>query len=175
MLLLDEPLGALDLQVRKAMQIELKRIQDVGRDHVRLRHARPGGGAGDVRPGRGDEPRPHRAAGTPHEIYDRPATEFVAAFIGDTNFLDAPAGRLAVRPESIRLAREGDGAGGTVVVRMVVGAAVQCVVRLDDGQEVLTRTQRSGDSVAEALEEGERVMVSWGPDAALDLKGGSSG
>ena len=64
---------------------------------------------------------------------------------------------------------------GTVVVRMVIGAAVQCVVRLDDGQEVLTRTQRTGDTVAEELAEGERVMVSWGPEAALELTGGSSG
>ena len=47
---------------------------------------------------------------------------------------------------------------------MVIGAAVQCVVRLDDGQEVLTRTQRSGDTVAESLAEGERVMVSWGSE-----------
>ena len=110
----------------------------------------------------------------PQEIYDRPATEFVAAFIGDTNFVDAPSGRLAVRPEHVRLSRACDGSQGTVVVRMVIGAAVQCVVRLDDGQEVLTRTQRSGDTVAESLEEGERVTVSWGPEAALDLTGGSS-
>ena len=56
-LLLDEPLGALDLKLRKDLQLELKRIQQRDRDHVRLRHPRPGGGADDVRPDRGDEPR----------------------------------------------------------------------------------------------------------------------
>ena len=52
-LLLDEPLGALDLKLRKEMQLELKHIQDADADDVRLRHARPGGGADDVRPHRG--------------------------------------------------------------------------------------------------------------------------
>ena len=55
---------------------------------------------------------------------------------------------------------------------MVIGAAVQCVIRLDDGQEVLTRTQRSGDSVAESPAKGS-AMASTGLEAALDLTGGS--
>jgi ABC-type Fe3+/spermidine/putrescine transport system ATPase subunit len=173
-LLLDEPLGALDLQVRKALQIELKRIQEsVGITFVYVTHDQEEALAMSDRVAVMNRGRIEQLA-PPQVIYDHPATEFVASFIGDTNFVDAPVGRLAVRPESIRLARGGEGSEGTVVVRMVVGAAVQCVVRLDDGQEVLTRTQRSGDSVAEELEEGERVMVSWGPDAALDLKGGGS-
>ena len=61
-LLLDEPLGALDLKLRKQMQLELKRIQQRGRDHVRPRHARPGGGDDDGRPDRGHARRPDRAA-----------------------------------------------------------------------------------------------------------------
>jgi ABC-type Fe3+/spermidine/putrescine transport system ATPase subunit len=173
-LLLDEPLGALDLQVRKALQIELKRIQEtVGITFVYVTHDQEEALAMSDRVAVMNRGRIEQLA-APQEIYDRPATEFVAAFIGDTNFVDSPAGRLAVRPENVRLTRAGEGSEGTVVVRMVVGAAVQCVVRLDDGQEVLTRTQRSGDTVAESLAEGERVMVSWGADAALDLKGGSS-
>ncbi len=173
-LLLDEPLGALDLQVRKALQIELKRIQEtVGITFIYVTHDQEEALAMSDRVAVMNGGRIEQLA-PPQEIYDRPATEFVAAFIGDTNFVDAPSGRLAVRPEHVRLSRAGDGSQGTVVVRMVIGAAVQCVVRLDDGQEVLTRTQRSGDTVAESLEEGERVVVSWGPEAALDLTGGSS-
>ena len=61
-LLLDEPLGALDLKLRKNMQLELKRIQQRGRDHVRPRHARPGRGDDDGGHDRGHEQRPHRAA-----------------------------------------------------------------------------------------------------------------
>ena len=60
-LLLDEPLSALDVKLRKQMQIELKAIQHRARDDVRVRHARPGGGACDVRPDRGHEPRAGRA------------------------------------------------------------------------------------------------------------------
>jgi spermidine/putrescine transport system ATP-binding protein len=172
-LLLDEPLGALDLQVRKALQIELKRIQEtVGITFVYVTHDQEEALAMSDRVAVMNHGRIEQLA-PPQEIYDAPATEFVAAFIGDTNFVEVPAGRVAVRPENVRLSRTGDGSEGTVVVRMVIGAAVQCVVRLDDGQEVLTRTQRSGETVAESLAEGERVMVSWGSDVALDLTGGS--
>jgi hypothetical protein len=54
---------------------------------------------------------------------------------------------------------------------MVVGPAVQCLVRTDDGQEVLARQQRSdGDDAVEALDEGEKVYVTWAEDAALVLE-----
>ena len=173
-LLLDEPLGALDLQVRKALQIELKRIQEtVGITFVYVTHDQEEALAMSDRVAVMNKGRIEQLA-PPQEIYDAPATEFVASFIGDTNFVAAPSGRLAIRPENVRLSRSGDGSQGTVVVRMVIGAAVQCVVRLDDGQEVLTRTQRSGSTVAESLTEGERVMVSWEPEVALDLMGGST-
>ena len=62
-LLLDEPLGALDLKLRKQMQLELKRDPERRRDHVHPRHARPGGGDDDGRRDRGHERRPDRAAG----------------------------------------------------------------------------------------------------------------
>ena len=173
-LLLDEPLGALDLQVRKALQIELKRIQEtVGITFVYVTHDQEEALAMSDRVAVMNRGKIEQLA-PPQEIYDTPATEFVASFIGDTNFVEQPGGRVAVRPEQIRLAREGEGLPATVLLRMVIGAAVQCVVRLDDGQEVLTRTQRSGDTVAESLTEGERVTVSWGPDVALGLTGGSS-
>jgi ABC-type Fe3+/spermidine/putrescine transport system ATPase subunit len=111
----------------------------------------------------------------PQEIYDRPATEFVAGFIGDTNFIHAGGFEVAIRPEGLRLAREGDGVRGQLLTRMVIGPTVQCVVRLDDGQEVIVRLQRSGDSVVETLVDGEEVTVTWADDEALELTGGKTG
>jgi ABC-type Fe3+/spermidine/putrescine transport system ATPase subunit len=110
----------------------------------------------------------------PREIYDRPATHFVAEFIGDTNFIELGETTVAVRPERLSLARSNGGLPGEVVVAMVIGPAVQCVVRLDDGQEVVVRTQRSGESLAESLREGDRVSVSWAESEALSLEGGES-
>jgi ABC-type Fe3+/spermidine/putrescine transport system ATPase subunit len=108
--------------------------------------------------------------GAPREIYDRPATEFVAAFVGDTNFVRVNGREVAIRPERVAVARDGDGLPGRVLATMVIGPAVQCVVRLDDGQEVLVRQPRSaGGSGLESLEEGERAVVTWADDAALTL------
>jgi putative spermidine/putrescine transport system ATP-binding protein len=113
--------------------------------------------------------------GTPREIYDRPATPFVADFIGETNFIARGGETIAVRPERMQVRRDGrheghDGFTGEVVTTMVIGPAVQCVVRGDDGQEVLVRQQRDGgESPLESLRAGERVLVSWAQDAALVL------
>ena len=72
-LLLDEPLGALDLKLRKQMQVELKEIQREVGHHVPLRHPRPGGGARDVRPHRGHGRRARcSSAASPEEVYERP-------------------------------------------------------------------------------------------------------
>ena len=86
-LLLDEPLGALDLKLRKTMQVELKDLQDRLGDHLRVRHARPGGGADDVRPDRGDGDGQICQLGSPEDVYDRPANSYVADFIGASNTL----------------------------------------------------------------------------------------
>jgi putative spermidine/putrescine transport system ATP-binding protein len=108
----------------------------------------------------------------PQEIYDHPATEFVAQFIGDTNFIEADGERVAVRPERVRLGTAGSGLRATVITRMIIGATVQWVVRLDDGQEILARLQRSGDAEAESFGDGDEVFVSWAAGEALELTGG---
>lgn len=114
--------------------------------------------------------------GAPHEIYDAPATEWIAGFIGDTNFIRVNGKEVAVRPESVRVLQGGTGLTGTVATTMVIGPAVQCLVRLDDGQEVLAREQRSGARGGiEALGEGERVSISWADDQALDFDEGGNG
>jgi hypothetical protein len=72
----------------------------------------------------------------------------------------------------VKVSRSGDGLDGSVVATMVIGPAVQCIVRLRDGQEVLVREQRSGsERGAETLTEGERVTVSWVESEALELEG----
>ena len=93
-LLLDEPLAALDLKLRKEMQLELKTLQREVGDHVRPRDPRPGGGADDERHDRRHARRPDPAAGLAPRLYERPVNRFVAAFIGSSNFLD---GTLAER------------------------------------------------------------------------------
>jgi ABC-type Fe3+/spermidine/putrescine transport system ATPase subunit len=173
-LLLDEPLGALDLKVRRQLQIELKRIQEtVGVTFVYVTHDQEEAlamsdrvavmSAGVI-----------EQVGTPREIYDSPSSPFVADFIGETNFIERDGTMIAVRPERVQLRAEGagggDGIAGEVVTTMVIGPAVQCLVRGDDGQEVLVRQQRNGgDSPLEAVQAGQRVYVHWAQDAALVL------
>ena len=91
-LLLDEPLGALDLKLRKGLQVELKRIQrDVGITFVYVTHDQEEA-LTMSRPDRGDEPRPGRAGRRPEEVYERPTTTFVAGFIGVSNLMPATVG-----------------------------------------------------------------------------------
>ena len=173
-LLLDEPLGALDLKVRKELQIELKRIQEtVGITFVYVTHDQEEALAMSDRVAVMNAGRIEQL-GSPEEVYDRPATPFVAGFIGETNFIDRGGRTVALRPERARLTRSAptgaDGLAVTVVTTMVVGPAVQCLVRTDDGQEVLVREQRgNGGTGAESLREGERVFLSWESGAALQL------
>ena len=108
-LLLDEPLGALDLKVRKELQIELKRIQEeIGITFVYVTHDQEEALAMSDRVvvmngGRIEQ------IGVPREIYDQPATEWIAGFIGDTNFIRVNGREVAVRPERLRVVA---GAGG---------------------------------------------------------------
>ena len=172
-LLLDEPLGALDLKVRKELQIELKRIQEsVGITFVYVTHDQEEALAMSDRVAVLSKGRIEQLA-PPREIYDAPATPFVAEFIGDTNFVSVDGRRVGVRPERVRVSRVGEGLGGEILATMVIGPAVQCVVRLDDGQELVVREQRSQESDADALVEGERVVVNWADAEALQLEGGS--
>ena len=173
-LLLDEPLGALDLRVRKQLQIELKRIQsEVGVTFVYVTHDQEEAlGLSDrvavMNAGRIEQ------VGPPREIYDRPRTEFVARFIGETNFVRQNGETVAVRPERMRILREpparGRWIGGVVMATMVIGPALQCAVQADDGQELLVRGPRTdGEVDAVAPREGERVLVGWADEAELEL------
>jgi ABC-type Fe3+/spermidine/putrescine transport system ATPase subunit len=181
-LLLDEPLGALDLKVRKQLQIELKRIQErVGITFVYVTHDQEEALAMSDRVAVMNLGRIEQL-GAPREIYDSPTTRFVADFIGETNFIEVNGSVVALRPEQISVARPArESAGpdvltGEVVTSMVIGPALQLLVRADNGQEVLVRNQRSGATGdAESLREGDRVVVTWADEAALVLEEGEGG
>ena len=99
-LLLDEPLGALDLKLRQEMQIELKHIQQsVGITFVYVTHDQEEALSMSDRLAVFNQGRIEQV-GTPSEVYERPGTEFVANFVGTSNVL---GDGLAVRPEKLRL------------------------------------------------------------------------
>ncbi|MEX2464737.1 MAG: ABC transporter ATP-binding protein [Gaiellaceae bacterium] len=174
-LLLDEPLGALDLKVRKQLQIELKRIQErVGITFVYVTHDQEEALVMSDRVAVMQHGKIVQL-GSPREIYDKPATRFVADFIGDTNFIKQNGSVVAVRPERLRIAKAAhagpEGLSGEIVTTMVVGPALQFLVKADNGQEVLVRQQRSEvEGEAESLREGDRVALAWSEDAALVLQ-----
>jgi putative spermidine/putrescine transport system ATP-binding protein len=169
-LLLDEPLGALDLKLRKEMQVFLKRLHaELGMTFVYVTHDQEEALAMSDRVAVMQNGRIEQLA-TPREIYDAPATKFVADFIGETNFIHHEGATVAVRPESIEIARNGGvGLRGEIVTSMVIGPALQCLVRTDNGQEVLVRRQRTGRNGDDAFAEGDRVALTWADEAALRL------
>ena len=151
-LLLDEPLGALDLKLREEMQIELKRIQqEVGITFIYVTHDQDEALTMSDRiavfsHGRIDQ------VGTPVEVYERPATEFVAGFVGVSNMLERNGRRFTVRPEKIRLLAEGEppAAGEETesgVLREVVylGSVTRYIVDLDAGGVLTVVKQNVGD------------------------------
>src|SRR5207244_2276490 len=106
-LLLDEPLGALDLKLRQEMQLELKRIQkEVGITFVYVTHDQEEALTMSDRVAVMAQGLIEQV-GPPAEVYERPATEFVAGFIGISNLLERDGVRFVVRPEKIRMLQEG--------------------------------------------------------------------
>ena len=198
-LLLDEPLGALDLKLRKAMQVELKRIQrDVGITFIVVTHDQEEAMAMADRIAVMDAGRIDQLA-PPSEIYDRPATPFVAAFIGDMNHLEgtlerdganlvaavgdlrfgigrvvreASVGdpvRLGVRPEEVHANVRGEGAPATCQTAMVLGHHLQIVAVLDTGEEIVAIQRRAGDERLDDISGGDKLWLGWSPTAALLL------
>jgi putative spermidine/putrescine transport system ATP-binding protein len=171
-LLLDEPLGALDLKLRQEMQGELKRIQsEVGITFVYVTHDQEEALTMSDRLAVFDQGRIVQV-GAPAEVYERPATEFVAGFVGTSNVLHRGGRRFTVRPEKVRLlagAGAGDAAADGLVVERgrvtdvsYVGPLTRYVVALDAGGELQVVRQNLETTSAEALEEqGREVRVAW--------------
>jgi putative spermidine/putrescine transport system ATP-binding protein len=167
-LLLDEPLGALDLKLREEMQIELKRIQqEVGITFVYVTHDQDEALTMSDRiavfsHGRIDQ------VGTPVEVYEHPGTEFVAGFVGVSNMLERNGRRFTVRPEKIRLLEAGEtvGAGeetesGVLQEVIYLGSVTRYIVDLDAGGRLTVVRQNVGDVMEE---KGRRVSLAWRPE-----------
>ncbi len=184
-LLLDEPLGALDLKLREQMQVELKQIQrSVGITFVFVTHDQEEALTMSDRIVVFNRGRIEQV-GTPAEVYERPATEFVAGFVGTSNLLHADTaaallgehGLFSVRPEKIRLLEDDEsaGAGETVAaatVREVVyaGATTRVLVRLDLGDDLVVQQQgrHTGSADAAGLR-GRSVRVGWAAQDAVRI------
>jgi putative spermidine/putrescine transport system ATP-binding protein len=176
-LLLDEPLGALDLKLRQDMQIELKRIQqEVGITFVYVTHDQEEALTMSDRVAVFDEGRIQQV-GTPAEVYERPASAFVAGFVGVSNVIERNGQKFAVRPEKIRMRNTGsvpaEGSHAeTGRIRDVVyaGMVTRYVVQLDGGGELQVVRQNLETSSAEALDaKGRAVVLEWRPDHQLEI------
>ncbi|MFN2489988.1 MAG: ABC transporter ATP-binding protein [Actinomycetota bacterium] len=176
-LLLDEPLGALDLKLRQEMQIELKAIQErVGLTFVYVTHDQEEALTMSDRLAVMNHGRIEQV-GTPVEIYERPASSFVAGFVGVSNLLSGEAARavtgretsFTVRPEKIRLALPSEEAGagqcssaGTVRDVIYLGATTRYVVGLHGGGQLVVTEQNLTTSPEDALKaRGREVRLLW--------------
>jgi putative spermidine/putrescine transport system ATP-binding protein len=174
-LLLDEPLGALDLKLREQMQIELKAIQqDIGITFLYVTHDQEEALTMSDRIAVFNEGRIEQI-GTPKEIYEHPATEFVAGFVGVSNVLERDGRRFTIRPEKIEMVEAGQGGGetGTISDVIYVGAFTRYIVALDAGGDLTVMRQNLEASSLQALEErGRRVRLEWRPEHTYTIEGG---
>jgi ABC-type Fe3+/spermidine/putrescine transport system ATPase subunit len=167
-LLLDEPLGALDLKLRKEMQLELKHLQtQVGITFIYVTHDQEealtmSDRIALMRAGRIEQ------VGTPREIYARPASRYVADFIGETNLLKVEGGWLSVRPEAI--SGEAGEAGkqsraGKVTEVVYAGATTRVHLKLADDQTLVFYW----DQGSQPPQVGQDVRVSWRSESEVRL------
>ena len=177
-LLLDEPLGALDLKLRQEMQIELKRIQrevsKVGITFVYVTHDQEEALTMSDRLAVFNDGRIEQI-GAPAEVYERPATEFVAGFVGVSNVLERDGRKFTVRPEKIRMHFDeaGEGELGRIRDVVYVGMFTRYVVELDSGGELTVVKQNLETSSQEALESrGRRVRLVWRPEHTFEIQRG---
>jgi len=188
-LLLDEPLGALDLKLREEMQIELKSIQQqVGITFIYVTHDQEEALTMSDRLAVFNQGRIEQV-GAPAEVYERPATRFVAGFVGTSNLLTGRvaeqivgrAGTFTVRPEKIRMAEPDaptapDETSATGRIRDVVylGPDTRFVVALDAGTDLVVTQQNLATSSTEALAlEGMAVRLIWKRQHDLAIEDGA--
>jgi len=172
-LLLDEPLGALDLKLRQEMQIFLKALQrDLGITFVYVTHDQEEALTMSDRLAVFNEGKIEQV-GSPADVYEHPQTAFVAGFVGVSNILERDGRTITIRPEKIRMSDEAAGQGepGTVREVVYVGMVTRFVVDLDAGGQLVVVRQNLETSSQEALsEQGKRVRLSWRPEHTYEIK-----
>jgi putative spermidine/putrescine transport system ATP-binding protein len=179
-LLLDEPLGALDLKLRQEMQLELKRIQrEVGITFIYVTHDQEEALTMSDRLAVFNQGRIEQL-GSPVDVYERPVNEFVAGFIGVSNVLERDGRRFTIRPEKIRLLADGehvpDGSHvepGRIEEVTYLGMVTRYVIELAAGGRVTAIRQNLETAAAEAFgERGRTVRVAWHSAQTYEIRGG---
>jgi putative spermidine/putrescine transport system ATP-binding protein len=180
-LLLDEPLGALDLKLREEMQGELKTIQgEVGITFVYVTHDQDealtmSDRIAVFKDGRIEQVSP------PLELYEHPANEFVAGFVGVSNLIERDGERMTIRPEKIELLQPGAQAdalhteSGRVVDVAYAGMVTRFTIQLQSGERLQLVRQNVESASAGALpEQGNEILVGWRPEHAAPVGGTST-
>jgi putative spermidine/putrescine transport system ATP-binding protein len=178
-LLLDEPLGALDLKLRQEMQLELQHVQrDVGITFVYVTHDQEEALSMSDRIAVLNDGRIEQV-GSPVEVYERPLTAFVAGFIGVSNLIERQGSQITVRPEKISLLADGeqvpDGAQaetGRINDVSYVGVLTRYTVELDAGGHLVVARQNGALAAPASATAGARVRIAWPADQAFTISDG---
>jgi len=167
LLLLDEPLGALDLQLRRQMQIELKRLQQqLGITFIYITHDQEealtmSDRIAVLRNGIFEQ------IGSAQDIYSRPETSYVARFVGNANVLKRNDGCLAIRAEHVEFKPpSADGLRARIIARSFAGGQVRLTAILDNREEITSCRQGMGSD----LQSGMIVRAYWAPENAIPVK-----
>jgi putative spermidine/putrescine transport system ATP-binding protein len=177
-LLLDEPLGALDLKLREQMQVELKSIQSaVGITFIYVTHDQEEALTMSDRIAVFHDGRIEQV-GTPTEIYEKPDNAFVAGFVGVSNLLERDGRRFTVRPEKISIFENGTAPKelhveeGTIKDVSYAGMITRYLVDLEAGGElqvVRQNLETSSDEVQ--AQRGRKVKIGWRADQTVAVEG----
>lgn len=175
-LLLDEPLGALDLKLRQGMQVELKEMQRaLGITFIFVTHDQEEALTLSDRIAVFNEGRIEQL-GTPQEIYEHPTSPFVADFVGTSNLFDADQakrmlkadGPRSLRPEKITLSASGKGVPGVVSEVIYLGTSTRILVDLEGGYRLNVLEQNTAGA-AKHDRRGTKVVASWSPSDVVSL------
>jgi len=177
-LLLDEPLGALDLKLREQMQVELKTIQQqVGITFIYVTHDQEEALTMSNRIAVFNEGRIEQI-GPPSEIYEQPDNAFVAGFVGVSNLLERDGKRFTVRPEKVSIVENGRPPKGlhmeegTIRDVAYAGMITRYLVDLKAGGELQIVRQNLETSSSEAQElRGRKVTIGWRADQTVAVEG----